>query len=147
MIVLLYLVTFHFAVKTREDNENDDDLRFKESCKPRISDLLKLYDVIKDEGYLKEEQVTTKVLKLSEEEKKKYGMTSDVFENTESILLQKNITGQNKYLDENGFSACFNETNIKGKQDFIMSLNGNCYYSIALAPLQHLWSKYHDFIM
>ena len=124
MIVLFYLVTFHFAVKTSKENENDEDLRFKESCEPRVSELLKLfnYDLIKDVGYLREEQVTHKVLKLSEEEKRKYGMTNDVFQNTESILLQKNITGKNKYLDENGFSACFNETNINGKQQFIMSL-------------------------
>ena len=118
-----YLVTFHFAVKTSKENENDEDLRFKESCEPRVSELLKLfnYDLIKDVGYLREEQVTHKVLKLSEEEKKKYGMTNDVFQNTESILLQKNITGKNKYLDENGFSACFNETNKNGKQHFIIS--------------------------
>ena len=122
MIVLLYLVTFHFAVETREDNKNDEDLQFKELCKPQFEKLQSLFDDIKNACYLGEERVTQKVLKLSEEERKKYGMTNDVFEYAESILLQnkKNDTGQSEYLDEHGFSACFNETNKNGKQNFII---------------------------
>ena len=127
-IDLLYLVTFHFVVKTIEDNRNDEDLKFKEVCEPQISDLLRQYDNIKNKGYLGEERVTHKVLKLSEEEKKKYGITNDVFEYTESIVFKNDPNETSKYLDKRGFKACFNETNINGKQNFIISLGGNCYY-------------------
>ena len=88
MIVLLYLVSFHFAVKTRENNKNEEDLQFKELCKPNFEKLQSRFDNIKNACYLSEERVTQKVLKLSEEERKKYGMTNDVFEYAESILLQ-----------------------------------------------------------
>ena len=124
-IDLLYLVTFHFVVKTIEDNRNDEDLKFKEVCEPQISNLLRQYDNIKNKGYLGEERVTHKVLKLSEEEKKKYGITNDVFEYTESIVFRNDPNETSKYLDKQGFVACFNETNINGEQNFIISLGGN----------------------
>ena len=128
MIDLLCIVPFCFAVKTREDNRNDEDLQFKETCNPQISILLRDFDNIKNKGYLGEERVTQKVLKLSEEEKKKYGITNDVFEYTESIVFRNDPNETSKYLDKQGFVACFNETNINGKQNFIISLGGNCYH-------------------